>query len=62
MQISLMPGLGSTTAVSSRPGERTELREYDGDGDDGKAGAAAPPAQTVNLNGQLTGQVIHATA
>jgi len=62
MQVSsmTMPGISPTAAVPST--ERTEKRENDGDGDDNKAGAAAPRSQSINLNGEVTGQLIHATA
>jgi hypothetical protein len=64
MQVSsmTMPGLSPTTAASSPAAERTEKSEHDGDGDDKTAGATSSPSQSVNLSGQVTGQLIHATA
>lgn len=46
------------------PKEATEVRENDGDRDDLQAAQAANPPQgpTVNLSGQVVGQVINTQA
>lgn len=64
MQVSsaMAPGFNAITPVSSQASERTETRENDGDGDDAKAAAASAPSQSLNLSGQVTGKLVHATA
>jgi len=63
MQVSsATAGISPPTAVAPAAAERTEKRENDGDGDDAKAGAASSRPQSINLNGQVTGQLIHQTA
>ncbi len=63
MQVSsATAGITPPTAASAPAAQRTEKRENDGDGDDAKAGATSSRAQSINLNGQVTGQLIHQTA
>ena len=61
MQVSsATAGITPPTAIAPPAAERTEKRENDGD--DAKAGATSSRPQSINLNGQVTGQLIHQTA
>jgi hypothetical protein len=64
MQVSsaMTPGFNAIAGASSQASERTEKRENDGDGDDAKTAAASSSSRSISLNGQVTGQLIHATA
>lgn len=65
MQISSTGLLGTnfTTPLSSSPlSERAERKENDGDRDDAKTSAIPLKGAGVNLQGQLTGQLVRAQA